>query len=259
MSIRELTVMVYGVDESYSHVRVVVRHQNNVEQLLTLWVQLPQATVDRLQSLSQNTSVKKQQPVSADSIKVCTLMSLWVGVTFYFDKGERGPGGEGFVLVCDLVSQILLHPLLLEHLLLALRPEQDARGNGDSHCVLWLWLQKSLDKAQYDGDRERKGGRWANRIDPLKWWLDNMWERRSEKWWPYFDLWWPSKETLLTILYFDAVKEFMRTPHIIINAGLHAKKKKKHATFHHSFSLSCLLSRLLCVNVNVSLVQRCYL
>lgn len=35
-----LTVMVDGVDEPDSYVCVVVRHQNNIEQLLTLWVQL---------------------------------------------------------------------------------------------------------------------------------------------------------------------------------------------------------------------------
>lgn len=40
----------------------------------------------------------------------------------------------------DLVGQVLLHPLLLENLLLAVGAEQDARGDGDGHCVLGLRL-----------------------------------------------------------------------------------------------------------------------
>lgn len=44
--------MVDGVDEADPHVGVVVRHQNDVEQLLALRVQLPQASVHRLQGLS---------------------------------------------------------------------------------------------------------------------------------------------------------------------------------------------------------------
>lgn len=44
--------MVDGVDEPDSHVRMVVRHQNNVKQFFTLRVQLPQTSIDRLQSLS---------------------------------------------------------------------------------------------------------------------------------------------------------------------------------------------------------------
>lgn len=51
LSVR-LTVMIDGVDEPDSHVCVVVCHQNDVKQLFTLWVQLPQTSVHRLQSLS---------------------------------------------------------------------------------------------------------------------------------------------------------------------------------------------------------------
>lgn len=43
--------MVDGVDEADPDVRVVVGHQHDVEQLLTLRVQLAQSGVDGLQSL----------------------------------------------------------------------------------------------------------------------------------------------------------------------------------------------------------------
>ena len=46
-----LTVVVDGVNKADPHMGVVVRDQNNVEQLFTLRVQLPQAHVHRLQSL----------------------------------------------------------------------------------------------------------------------------------------------------------------------------------------------------------------
>lgn len=47
----KLTVMVDGVDEPDSYVRMVIGHQHNVEQLLTLWVQLTQSGIHCLQSL----------------------------------------------------------------------------------------------------------------------------------------------------------------------------------------------------------------
>lgn len=48
----KLTVMVDGVDEPDSNVRMVIGHQHNVEQLLTLWVQLTQSGIHGLQSLT---------------------------------------------------------------------------------------------------------------------------------------------------------------------------------------------------------------
>lgn len=48
--------MVDGVDEPDSYMRMVVCHQHNVKKLFTLWVQLPQSSVHRLQSLSEHTN-----------------------------------------------------------------------------------------------------------------------------------------------------------------------------------------------------------
>lgn len=47
-----LTVVVDGVDKPDSHVRVVVRHQHDVEQFFALRVQIPQTCVYGLQRLS---------------------------------------------------------------------------------------------------------------------------------------------------------------------------------------------------------------
>lgn len=60
------------------------------------------------------------------------------------DEGEGWSRGEGFIFVLDLVPQVLLHSLLLEHLLLPLGPKQDPRGNGDSNGVLRLrlWIER---------------------------------------------------------------------------------------------------------------------
>lgn len=48
---KQLTVVINGVDESEAHVCVVVGHEHNIEQLLALWVNLPQSCVHGLQSL----------------------------------------------------------------------------------------------------------------------------------------------------------------------------------------------------------------
>lgn len=65
---------------------------------------------------------------------------MFPGSGFNLDEGERRTRSEGLVLVLDLVGQVLLHPFLLEDLLLAVGAEQDARGDGDGHCVLRLGL-----------------------------------------------------------------------------------------------------------------------
>ena len=44
-------MVVDGVDESEADVCVVVGHEHNVKELLTLWVQLPQPSIHCLQSL----------------------------------------------------------------------------------------------------------------------------------------------------------------------------------------------------------------
>lgn len=53
----------------------------------------------------------------------------------------------------DLVPQVLLHPLLLEHLLLQLGPKQDPRGNGDGDGVLglrlWMGRREEADRAEF--------------------------------------------------------------------------------------------------------------
>lgn len=43
--------MIDGVDEPDPNMCVVVRNQDDVKQFFTLWIQLPQARVDCLQSL----------------------------------------------------------------------------------------------------------------------------------------------------------------------------------------------------------------
>lgn len=55
----KLTVMVDGVDEPDSYVRMVIGHQHNVKQLLTLWVQLTQPGIHSLQSLTGNGTKRK--------------------------------------------------------------------------------------------------------------------------------------------------------------------------------------------------------
>lgn len=60
---------------------------------------------------------------------------------FNLDKRKSGSGSEGFIFVLDLVSQVLLHSLLLEHLLLALGPKQDTGRDSYGHSVFRLWLQ----------------------------------------------------------------------------------------------------------------------
>lgn len=65
------------------------------------------------------------------------------------DEGEGWSRGEGFVFVLDLVPQVLLHSLLLEHLLLPLGPKQDPRGDGDGDGVLRLRLR--TERREEDG------------------------------------------------------------------------------------------------------------
>lgn len=48
---QQLTVVVDGVDESQADICVVVGHEHDIEELLALWVKLPQLSVHSLQSL----------------------------------------------------------------------------------------------------------------------------------------------------------------------------------------------------------------
>ena len=110
---------------------------------------------------SKNQAGKRAKKKNSLKMIVCTVSVRFVCVTFYLDKGESRSRGEGFVLVFNLVSQILLHSLLLKHLLLMLRPKQDAGRNSNSHCVLRLWLQRKTETGR-DNDnmaRNRKKGR----------------------------------------------------------------------------------------------------
>lgn len=68
--------MVDGVDEPDSNMCMVVRHQDNVEQLFTLWVQLPQSSVHGLQSLSDYSS--QQKKFFYCICYVCEFMFVWL-------------------------------------------------------------------------------------------------------------------------------------------------------------------------------------
>lgn len=81
-----------------------------------------------------------QQEVS--SVFGCSGLSGCWCLDSHLDEGEGGPRGKGLMLVFNLVPEVLLHSLLLEHLLLLLGPEQDPGRHGDGHCVLWLRLQE---------------------------------------------------------------------------------------------------------------------
>lgn len=45
------TVVINAVDEANSHLSVIVGHQDDVKQLLAVWIELPQPGVDVHQSL----------------------------------------------------------------------------------------------------------------------------------------------------------------------------------------------------------------
>lgn len=83
--------MVDGVDEPDSYVCMVVRHQDNVEQLFTLWVQLPQSSVHGVQSLSDHSS---QQNIFFFSLYLLCLR-VYVCVTLTLTNGKAGPGAKG--------------------------------------------------------------------------------------------------------------------------------------------------------------------
>lgn len=143
-----LTVMVDGVDEPDANMCMVVRHQNNVEQFFTLRIQLPQTIVDRFQSLSGYSKKDDMKTCTMQVYKCFTRFFPWVGMClcavwgdFDLDKGESRSGGKGFVLMFNLVSQILFNALLLEHPLLFLSSKQHPRWNCNGYCVFWLGLQ----------------------------------------------------------------------------------------------------------------------
>lgn len=95
----------------------------------------------------------------SNRVNYCASFNMSVSVRwcdFNLYEGESGSRGEGFGLVFDLVPQILLHSFLLEHLLLPLSPKQDPRGDGDGHCILWLWLQKEKNEIEDGMMRQRK-------------------------------------------------------------------------------------------------------
>lgn len=80
-------MVVDGVDEPDPHVRVVVRHQHDVEQLLALRVQVPQTRVHRLQRLSE--------AAVSDALLPGPGGAKSAGLTL--TKGNAGPGAKGSV------------------------------------------------------------------------------------------------------------------------------------------------------------------
>lgn len=57
-----LTIVVDAVDETDTHLSMVVGHQDNVEEVLALRVQLPQPPVHSLQSLDGKVGPRAQTP-----------------------------------------------------------------------------------------------------------------------------------------------------------------------------------------------------
>lgn len=57
-----LTIVVDAVDETDTHLSVVVCYQNNVKDVLTVWVQLPEPPVHSLQSLDGREDPPAQTP-----------------------------------------------------------------------------------------------------------------------------------------------------------------------------------------------------
>lgn len=99
LSVR-LTVMINGVDEPDSYVCVVVGHQNDVKQLFTLWVQLPQTSVHFLQSLSGYSNSRLRSSGQQKSKLLCyhlIRLLVYAGVTLTLTKGKAGPGAKGSV------------------------------------------------------------------------------------------------------------------------------------------------------------------
>lgn len=87
--------MVDGVDESDSYVCMVVRHQNNVKQFFTLWVQLPQTSVDSFQSLSSYRSQVRRSRQLKGRMFGFFVCPVYVCVTLTLTKGKAGPGEKG--------------------------------------------------------------------------------------------------------------------------------------------------------------------
>lgn len=58
MSVKILTVVVYGVDESHPYVGMVVGYQHNVKKFLALWVEFPQSGIHCLQCLRGDPKMK---------------------------------------------------------------------------------------------------------------------------------------------------------------------------------------------------------
>lgn len=57
-----LTIVVDAVDETDTHLSVVVGHQDDVEEVLALRVQLPQPPIHSLQSLDGKVGPRAQTP-----------------------------------------------------------------------------------------------------------------------------------------------------------------------------------------------------
>lgn len=105
-SLNEQVIMVDTVDETNSHLSMVVGHEDNVKDIFAIRVQLPKSLVHSLQGLH---------------------------------KGEGRPGAEGLILVLQLVSHVLLDTLLRVDPLFLIHSEQGSGGHRDGDRILRLW------------------------------------------------------------------------------------------------------------------------
>lgn len=80
--------MIDAVYEAHSDLGMVVGHQDDVEQLLAVWIQLSEARVDVHQSLRRRGPNKRQTLRHSDLKEVTAAAKKFINILHFVDNAE---------------------------------------------------------------------------------------------------------------------------------------------------------------------------
>lgn len=111
---------------------MVVGHEHHIKQLLTLWINIPQLCIHRLQSLratTKDTIKTNNQKQDCTNARAAGFVSPPPPHQQNSDlnEGEGRPWAERLGFVLHLMLDVLLHTLLFIDVLLLLHVEEDPR------------------------------------------------------------------------------------------------------------------------------------
>lgn len=156
--------MVDGVNQPDSYVCMVVRHQNNIKQLFTLWVQFSQTGVHCLQSLLGYRNSQRRSSEQLEK-KVC---ELYVCATLTLTKGKAGPGAKGSFSCSIWYLRYSSTPCCSKTFCSRSVRNKTREETATVTAFSGFGCRKREDRKCCDKEKQRKEGTWTSSDEPLR-------------------------------------------------------------------------------------------